>query len=477
MICRRRRNTVFLLLAICLVLTLFYYMKSSSFIILNNDTRDIHTLVNVKNAETLKELQRLQFIENNANEVELMQKYNDSLKVKNKDDPFLKDTSNYVDFENFKIDFKDTHYKAEDLRPIVGNLNERQITYNSDKFTVTGEHAVIVIQVHKRVEYFKELLDSLQHAKGIENTILVISHDYYSDKMNDLIRKIDFCQVIQIFFPYSLQLYPKEYPGQSQEDCPRDLPRDEALRSGCLNAEHPDKYGHYREAHITMTKHHWWWKINMVFDELGATKNHNGPFMFVEEDHFVTPSFLDALMKLHQIKNSDSRCVNACDILTLGNYSNKENFQLEGRNVFHGSWISNQHNMGMAFYRDTWEKIKKCSKNFCVYDDYNWDWTLMSLSNTCMDRPLTVLVYEVPRIFHIGDCGLHHGDNCENSKETMNKVKAIIKNQKDYLFQPNVNVIMQPLGAVGIVENGGWGDMRDHDLCQSFVRGNKDDLM
>ena len=29
--------------------------------------------------------------------------------------------------------------------------------------------------------------------------------------------------------------------------------------------------------------------------------------------------------------------------------------------VFLGTWISSQHNMGMAFYRDTWEKIKRCA--------------------------------------------------------------------------------------------------------------------
>jgi hypothetical protein len=34
-----------------------------------------------------------------------------------------------------------------------------------------------------------------------------------------------------------------------------------AKAMGCNNAEHPDKYGHYREAKFTMTKHHWWWKV------------------------------------------------------------------------------------------------------------------------------------------------------------------------------------------------------------------------
>ena len=35
-----------------------------------------------------------------------------------------------------------------------------------------------------------------------------------------------------------------------------------AIKKKCNNAEHPDQYGHYREAKFTMTKHHWWWKVS-----------------------------------------------------------------------------------------------------------------------------------------------------------------------------------------------------------------------
>ena len=34
-----------------------------------------------------------------------------------------------------------------------------------------------------------------------------------------------------------------------------------AAKMGCINAEHPDSYGHYREAIVTAIKHHWWWKV------------------------------------------------------------------------------------------------------------------------------------------------------------------------------------------------------------------------
>ena len=37
-------------------------------------------------------------------------------------------------------------------------------------------------------------------------------------------------------------------------------------------------------------------------DVLDQTKNHNGPFLFVEEDHYMAPSFLHALKNLVEFK-------------------------------------------------------------------------------------------------------------------------------------------------------------------------------
>lgn len=404
---------------------------------------------------------------------EMMKKYNETLKHQAEMlDPFRTDSEKdkYTDFLNFEPQFADTQYTSEQLRPVIASLNKRRLTYNADKFpNLPQDHPVVVIQVHKRIVYFKELLDSLQHAKGIENVLLVISHDFYLDSLNALIRQIKFCQVIQIFFPYSLQLYPDQFPGQSLNDCPRDIKKKDAIEKGCLNAEHPDQFGHYREAPVTMIKHHWWWKINMVFDELLATKEHNGPVLFIEEDHYVSPSFYNDLMQLHKLKHTEPRCTDSCEILTLGSYSKKENYQTHGERVLHGVWISTQHNMGMAMYRSTWQKLKICAAVFCTFDDYNWDWTLMHLSKTCIGKILTVLHYELPRIYHIGDCGLHHTKSCD-SKDTLNKVKRIIENNKDFLFNKNVIVLDDLSKHNAQKPNGGWGDVRDHELCLNFVK-------
>jgi len=99
-----------------------------------------------------------------------------------------------------------------------------QKIYNSEKFGgVKSGTYVIVIQVHSRVEYLSLLIDSLSRVTSIENALIIFSHDLFIPELNDAIRHIDFAPVMQIFYPDSLQLNPNSFPGQSPDDCPRDV--------------------------------------------------------------------------------------------------------------------------------------------------------------------------------------------------------------------------------------------------------------
>ena len=92
---------------------------------------------------------------------------------------------------------------------------------------------------------------------------------------------------------------------------------------GCTNAQHPDLYGHYREAKFTQTKHHWWWKANRVFDHLSVTRNHTGMVLFLEEDHYVAEDFLHVLRLMERTcKHSCERC----NVLSLGTYLKTYNY-------------------------------------------------------------------------------------------------------------------------------------------------------
>ncbi|MFH4984879.1 hypothetical protein AB6A40_011588 [Gnathostoma spinigerum] len=75
-------------------------------------------------------------------------------------------------------------------------LNENYEVLNTDKFGPAHEaRTIIVVQVHKRIEYLNYLISTLERANGIEDTLLVFSHDYSSTSINSLIRSIRFCMV------------------------------------------------------------------------------------------------------------------------------------------------------------------------------------------------------------------------------------------------------------------------------------------
>ncbi len=49
--------------------------------------------------------------------------------------------------------------------------------------------------MHNRTEYLRYLVDSLRKASDIDQTLLIFSHDYYSDELNDIVASVDFCLV------------------------------------------------------------------------------------------------------------------------------------------------------------------------------------------------------------------------------------------------------------------------------------------
>lgn len=60
-------------------------------------------------------------------------------------------------------------------------------------------------KVHQRIKYLRHLIISLAQARDISKTLLVFSHDFYDEEINDLVQSIDFCKVIQVssfFFVY-----------------------------------------------------------------------------------------------------------------------------------------------------------------------------------------------------------------------------------------------------------------------------------
>ncbi|KAK5880298.1 hypothetical protein CesoFtcFv8_023340 [Champsocephalus esox] len=346
------------------------------------------------------------------------------------------DTHQEIAKEKEQIPKLETDNTTLVYRSIVFQLNFDQTIRNEEKFKAVRQKddLVVVVQVHNRPDYLKLL-------------------------------------VLQIFFPFSIQLYPEEFPGHDPKDCPRDLPKNDALKLGCINAEYPDSFGHYREAKFSQTKHHWWWKLHFVWDRVRVLKDHKGMVLLIEEDHYVSPDFIHLLKLMSSLKRE--QCPD-CDILSLGSYSHI-GYSSKANRVEVKAWKSTEHNMGMALSRETYQKLIKCTDTFCTYDDYNWDWSLQHLTVSCLPSYWKVMVSEAPRVFHAGDCGMHHKKTACMPISQKTKIDNILQSSGNQLFPKNLLITkrLPANGAGGVaphVKNGGWGDIRDHELCKSYVR-------
>ena len=90
----------------------------------------------------------------------------------------------------------DQVYPVDKLKKFTQNMNEKLIVLNKDKFPKRPKHGpVVVVQVHKRLEYLVHLISSLEKAKGIQDVLLIISSDWYSDAIMNAVKQIKFCQV------------------------------------------------------------------------------------------------------------------------------------------------------------------------------------------------------------------------------------------------------------------------------------------
>lgn len=361
-----------------------------------------------------------------------------------------------------------TLHERKTIKELIFDVNKREEIYNLNKFDLPvslAQGILIVVQVHDRYMYLEYLLKTLKNTKYIENALVIFSHDFYSERINKMIRAIDFCPVMQIFYPFSIQLYPDVFPGLSPTDCQNNITKLEAHSQNCTNLSGRDFKGVFRKAHLVQIKHHWFWKINHIFEFMKTTRHYNGPVLFLEEDYIVAPDLLHTLMKMYRV--SLKHCP-ACGVFVLGGYTKKLLFKRGAHVIEIVRWVSNKHNIGLSFNRSTWDVFRQCSDVFCGYDDYNWDWSLQFVYNTCLPHDLTAMVVKLPRVHHIGKCGIHHKKGKCDVTQLYENFQTKERESAKFLFPKNLNYARWKVKPRKSWPNGGWGDPRDMALCMAF---------
>ncbi|XP_042477370.1 alpha-1,6-mannosyl-glycoprotein 2-beta-N-acetylglucosaminyltransferase [Macadamia integrifolia] len=333
---------------------------------------------------------------------------------------------------------------------------------NLDIFpNLTKDHITIVLYVHNRPQYLQVVVKSLSTVEGINETLLIVSHDGYFKEMNKIVEGIQFCQVKQIFAPYSPHLFPDSFPGVSPQDC-RD--KDNPSTKNCKG--NPDQYGNHRSPKIVSLKHHWWWMMNTVWDRLEETRMHSGHILFIEEDHFIFPNAYRSIQILTELKHQK------CSHCYAANLAPSDvNSRGEGGETLIAEKIGN---IGYAFNRTVWRKIHSKARDFCFFDEYNWDITMWATVYPSFGDHVHTLRGPRSSAVHFGKCGLHQGQGEKNScidngkmniaVEKVDKVANIKADWEVYVYERQAGY------QAGFKGWGGWGDQRDRQLCLDFAR-------
>ncbi|KAK4594315.1 hypothetical protein RGQ29_018122 [Quercus rubra] len=323
------------------------------------------------------------------------------------------------------------------------------------------DHITIVLYVHNRPQYLRVVVESLSQVVGISETLLIVSHDGYFEEMNKIVKGIKFCQVKQIFAPYSPHLFPNSFPGVSPNDC---KDKEDAAKQHCEGK--PDQYGNHRSPKIVSLKHHWWWMMNTVWDGLKETRGHSGHILFIEEDHFIFPNAYRNLQILTELKPYKCPDCYAANLAPWDVNSRGEQWD--------GLIAERMGNVGYSFNQTIWRKIHRKAREFCFFDEYNWDITMWATVYPSFGGSVYSLRGPRTSAVHFGKCGLHQGQ-AENKACIDNGMVKVDVQEIDRIaniksqWQVQVSNIQAGYKA-GFKGWGGWGDERDHKLCLNFAR-------
>ena len=147
----------------------------------------------------------------------------------------------------------------------------------------------------------------------------------------------------------------------------------------CNSQARPDSYGHYREVQFSQIKLHWAWKLNFIRQKLAQNELSFKYIVLLEEDHFLLPDALH-VAKTHILPKVEDCPENELCLGLLGIYP--KTFKLIPKNdgITKSLWISGKHNMGMIVTLKWIDNLVRNADIFCNHDDYNWDFSLMKVS-------------------------------------------------------------------------------------------------
>jgi alpha-1,6-mannosyl-glycoprotein beta-1,2-N-acetylglucosaminyltransferase len=208
--------------------------------------------------------------------------------------------------------------------------------------------------------------------------------------------------VKQLFHPYSCYEHPDSVPGGN----------DTGLNIGYNG----DSYGHGRAARVTCAKHHFTWMIQKVFslthkeiyESIGEQHDSRSidTFFFTEEDYLLSPKIYDSIIAgLNAIDKYETNTDKNNGFFGLVFEPKSMNYR---RNDY---WYAGAFVSGpMTMNRHIFSKLQNNADKYCRFDDYNWDWSIVTIMNSEHVMPYIVLMPSQHLVKHIGIHGGMHSN-------------------------------------------------------------------
>lgn len=323
--------------------------------------------------------------------------------------------------------------------------------------TATNTIVPFVYMVHKRAEYLKRAIESLRASDFPKSRVpLIISHDGHVPEVVEYVESLkgEF-NIIQLFHPFSCYDHPNSFPGD-----------DPKLNEG-FNG---DSYGNPRSPWATCAKHHFTWMMKACFDRnFKAEADH---FLFLEEDYIVAPTIYTAVVSGLNVMDAMENKTDG-GFFGIGLDPTEADVNIEPTWIGEDSWYAAIFHSGpMTLSRPVFAKIVAHAEEYCKFDDYNWDWTMIHLQGQGY-LPHTLLMPSRQLAMHIGTKEGMHAEQYQ-LVDMPDDIKKEFDRQRERLTtdfvgdkfagDPKIEKIFHPRGY------GGWGHPADHEHCLQVLQ-------
>jgi len=327
------------------------------------------------------------------------------------------------------------------------------------RYDVSTTSVPFVFMVYNRVNYLKKAINSLRSSDFPKERVpIIISHDGHVPEVVQYVQTLkEEFKVIQFFHPHSCYEHKDTFPGD-----------DKKLNEGYSG----DSYGNPRSGWATCCKHHFTWMLKTVFG-LDFAEVRVDTFVFLEEDYVVAPTVYSAIVSglnaMEQIEKETKGGFFGIGMDPTEADAKVEPFWYDG-----DSWYADIFHSGpMSMNREVFAKLQAHAEDYCKFDDYNWDWSLVHVQGQEY-LPHTLLMPSRSLARHIG---IKEGMHVDQASKVGANFGGLFPEFSTHREELDTHFVGTKFGGNPVVElethnagYGGWGHPADHGHCMKVLR-------